>query len=198
MRTLFLLTICTTPSVAACNSGQKPGHEAARDAAAGSGHPAAAEAGPKMLASIFELMDSLIDPSADAVWRSAGSIIDESGVHDLAPRTPEDWANVRRAGIRIIEGVNLLTMPGRHVAPPGTRSVAPGVELEPEQIEEVIEHQRATFVSFARTLQLVGSDVVRASDAKDAAALLEIGGRMEAVCESCHQTFWYPHAEPRK
>jgi len=34
--------------------------------------------------------------------------------------------------------------------------------------------------------------VKRAADAKNAKAIMDIGARMENVCESCHQTFWYP------
>jgi cytochrome c556 len=44
-------------------------------------------------------------------------------------------------------------------------------------------------------LQAVGAEAVRASDAQDTAALLDIGGRMQDVCESCHQVFWYPGAK---
>jgi hypothetical protein len=137
------------------------------------------------LASIRELMDSLIDPSADVVWGVVGTITDEDGVHELAPQTPEEWANVRRAAIRISEGVLLLLVPGRRVAHPGQRSIAPGVELEPEQIDELIQKNRETFVAFARSLQGIGAEAVQASDAKNAAALLELGGRMEAICEGC-------------
>ena len=36
---------------------------------------------------------------------------------------------MHRAAIRIIEGGNLLTVPGRDVAPPGTKSETPGVEV---------------------------------------------------------------------
>jgi cytochrome c556 len=35
-------------------------------------------------------------------------------------------------------------------------------------------------------------EALQASAAQDAVLLLEIGARMENVCESCHQTFWYP------
>jgi cytochrome c556 len=54
---------------------------------------------------------------------------------------------------------------------------------------------RTSFDVFARALQAVGAEAVRASDAQDTAALLEIGGRMQDVCESCHQVFWYPGAK---
>ena len=77
----------------------------------------------------------------------------------------------------------------------GSKSEAPGVELEPPEITVLMRKSRTTFDAFARALQAVGAEAVRASDAQDAAALLDIGGRMQDVCESCHQVFWYPGAK---
>jgi cytochrome c556 len=31
-----------------------------------------------------------------------------------------------------------------------------------------------------------------AIDSKNATALLEAGGTIDAACEACHMTFWYP------
>jgi hypothetical protein len=150
----------------------------------------------RKLTTIKDLMDSIVDPSADVVWGAVGTVMDQEGVHDTFPKTPEEWLNVRRAAIRIIEGSNLLLMPGREAAPPGTKSETPGVELEPPEITALIKKNRRSFDAFARALQVLGFEAVRAIDAQDTAALLEIGGRMQDVCEGCHQAFWYPGAKP--
>jgi hypothetical protein len=147
--------------------------------------------------SVKEIMESIIDPSADVLWTAVGTIVDkEHGIQELAPKTPEEWRDVRRAAVRIIEGGNLLMMPGREAAPPGTKSDTPGVELEPTQIAALIKNDRKSFDGFARALQALGAEAVRASDAKNAALLMDVGARMEGVCESCHQTFWYPPQRP--
>ena len=86
-------------------------------------------------------------------------------------------------------------MPGREAAPPGTKSDAPGVEPEPPQITVLIKKNRKSFNAFAKALQALGLEALRASDAKNTDLLIEIGGRMEDVCESCHQVFWYPQAK---
>jgi hypothetical protein len=156
--------------------------------------PAEAQ-GRKVYTTIKDLMDSIVDPSADVVWGAVGTVVDQDGAHETFPKTQEEWLNVRRASIRIIEGANLLMMPGREAAPPGSKSEAPGVELEPPEITVLMRKSRTTFDAFARALQAVGAEAVRASDAQDAAALLDIGGRMQDVCESCHQVFWYPGAK---
>jgi hypothetical protein len=122
--------------------------------------------------------------------------VDREGIHESLPKTQEDRRDLRRAAVRIIEGGNLLTMPGRDAAPVGTKSDAPGVELEPAQIAALIEQNRETFDTFAKALQVLGSEALRASEARNAASLLYIGARMENVCESCHQTFWYPPEKP--
>jgi hypothetical protein len=150
---------------------------------------------------IKDLMDSIIDPSADVLWNAAGTVVDENGIRDLLPKTNDEWHDVRRAAVRIIEGSNLLMMPGREAAPPGTPSDAPGVELEGPEIDALIKKNQAGFDAFAAALQTVGVEALHATEAKDSDALLEIGAKMEEVCESCHQTFWYPQAKvtpPRK
>jgi hypothetical protein len=155
----------------------------------GPGNPAGDR---QVFLSIKDLMESIIDPSADTLWGAVETVVDNEGIHELFPRTQEEWQEPRRAAVRIIEGSNLLMMPGREAAPAGTKSEAPGVELEPPQITVLIREQRKSFEAFARALQHAGLEAVRAIDAEDTSALLEIGAQMESVCEGCHQTFWYP------
>ena len=141
---------------------------------------------------IKDLMESIIDPSADTLWGAVGTIVDDGGIHEMFPKTDEEWHEPRRAAVRIIEGGNLLIMPGREAAPPGTKSEAPGAELEPPQINVLLSEKRESFDAFARALQSVGMEALGAIDARNTALLLEVGARMENVCEGCHQTFWYP------
>jgi hypothetical protein len=142
--------------------------------------------------SIKEIMESIIDPSADALWGAVGTVMDKDGVHELMPSTQEQWTDLRRAAVRVIEGANLLMMKDREAAPPGVKSEAPGVELEGAQMTALIKKNRKGFDAFAKALQGVGLEALRASDSKDGALLMDMGARMENVCESCHQTFWYP------
>jgi hypothetical protein len=68
--------------------------------------------------------------------------------------------------------------------------------LEPAHITALIKKKRKEFNEFAKALQLLGLEAARASDAKNGDLLIDVGGRMENVCESCHQTFWYPQEKP--
>jgi hypothetical protein len=149
----------------------------------------------QIYSSIKDVMESMIDPSADTLWGAAGTVVDKQGTQDLSPKTQEGWVDVRRAAVRIIEGANLLMMPGREAAPAGTKSEAPGVELEPAEITVLIKKKRKSFDAFAKALQALGLEALQATEAKNVPLLEDIGGRMEDVCESCHQTFWYPQAK---
>jgi len=182
----FFVGFMLSSSVAFAQKKAARGKEAAE---------AQAPQGRKVYTTIRDLMDSIVDPSADVVWGAVGTVVDQDGARETFPKTQEEWLNVRRAAIRIIEGANLLMMPGRGAASPGAKSEAPGVELEPPEITALMRKNRTSFDAFARALQAVGAEAARASDAQDTAALLDIGGRMQDVCESCHQVFWYPGAK---
>jgi hypothetical protein len=184
--------------LARCRDGgaaSRPSAAAATPAApaAGSGNAAGNH---QAYTSIKELMESIIDPSADALWGSVGTVVDKEGIHEALPKTQEEWLDVRRAAVRLIEGSNLLMMPGREAAPAGTKSEVAGVELEPAEIAALMKTKRKSFDAFAKALQVLSLESLRAVDAKDGVQLLDIGARMEDVCESCHQTFWYPQAKP--
>ena len=97
-------------------------------------------------------MDSIVDPSADELWESVATTVDATGVHDKYPQTDEEWKAVRRDAIRLLEGSNLLLIPGRNVAKPGEKSENPGIELEPQQMEALINQDRATFSQLAHNL----------------------------------------------
>jgi hypothetical protein len=188
MRWQVALALCAAVLGSAASSSLVTAQqEAGKPPAAG-----AAANDRQVFLSVRELMESIIDPSADTLWNAVGTVVDNEGIHEMFPKTQEEWQEPRRAAVRIIEGSNLLIMSGREAAPPGARSEAPGAELEPPQITALIKEKRTSFDAFARALQGVGMEALGAIDAKDTSLLLEVGARMESVCEGCHQTFWYP------
>src|SRR5581483_10238924 len=62
---------------------------------------------------IKDLMDSEVDPSADVLWDSVATIVSAAGIEEKQPKTPEEWADVRRRAITLVEATNLLMMEGR-------------------------------------------------------------------------------------
>jgi cytochrome c556 len=141
-------------------------------------------------ATIKELMDSTVDPAADDVWESVAVISSKSGVDERKPRSDEDWKAVRRRAMTLVEATNLLVMDGRHAAPEGTQ---PGTgELAPAEIDRRIAATRPAFVGFAHGLRATAMKALNAIDRKDSEGLLQAGGEIDAACEACHVTYWYP------
>jgi len=143
-------------------------------------------------ATIKEIMLSIVDPSADVVWQSVQTSV-AATIDEKAPHTDEEWTNVRHGAIRLIEATNLLIMPGRHVARPGDRSKAANVELEPEQMEALINKDRTVWNGRAKALRDAGRAALQAVDARDAKMLFDVGDRIEMACENCHLQYWYPN-----
>jgi hypothetical protein len=155
-------------------------------------HPPAAASLTRPVATIKDIMDSIVDPSADALWQSVATVSSAAGIEDRQPRTDDEWADVRRDAIRLVEATNLLIMEGRHVAKRGEKAENPGVELDPEKIEKLINDDRQAFVELAHGLQDASLPALNAIDARNADALLAAGAGIDRACESCHLKYWYP------
>jgi cytochrome c556 len=156
--------------------------------------PPAADAPPyEPAATVKDLMQSIVDPSADLVWNAVTTVQTAKGTIDTVPKTPEDWLKVRHGAVGLSEGANLLMMPGRHVAQPHEKSDTPGVELEPAEMEVLINKDRPAFIQRARALHEAGMAAVAAADAKDPQKLFEVGEQIEQACENCHSHYWYPN-----
>jgi len=141
---------------------------------------------------IRDLMDGIIDPAADTIWNSVSTTITKKGTEEKAPHTDQEWGTVRHGAIELLEASNLLQIPGRHVAMPGQRNEQ-GIELQPEQIETLINRDRQTWITLAHGLHDAATLALHAVDAKDPAKVLESGDAIDNACEHCHQKYWYPH-----
>jgi hypothetical protein len=144
-------------------------------------------------ASVQEIMHSIIDPNIDFVWNSVASVSTKKGTEDRRPKTDEDWQQVKQHALVVLEASNLLLIEGRPVATPGASTSADKVELGPDEIQKLIEANRADFVQYAHALHATVSQTIAAIDAKDAEGLIEYGSAIDHVCEGCHKQFWYPN-----
>jgi hypothetical protein len=141
---------------------------------------------------IKDLMDSMVDPNADTIWNSVSTTITNKGREEKAPHTDEEWATIRHSAIALVEASNLLQIPGRHVAQPGQKNEQ-GIELQPEQIETLINQDRQSWITLAHGLHDAATQALHAADAKDPAKVLESGDAIDNACEHCHTKYWYPH-----
>jgi hypothetical protein len=145
----------------------------------------------RLHATIKDIMDAFVDPGADYIWDSVATTITAKGSVEKYPRTDEEWKELRRRTIQVMEGANLLLIPGRHVAKPGDPS-DPRIELPPDQIEALINQDRAAFTQRAHALFDSMLPVLEAIEAKDRHRLLEAGDGIDVACENCHLKYWYP------
>jgi hypothetical protein len=143
-------------------------------------------------ATIEDIMRSIIDPAADAVWDAVVTTVTPNGTESIAPESSEDWAQLRRHAITLVEVTNLLMVEGRQVAAPGSRSDMPGVDLEPEAIAALLAEDRDRWVRLVTELHRTGVTVLGAVERQDVDALLVAGDRLDLACENCHARYWYP------
>jgi hypothetical protein len=159
----------------------------------GCAKPKPAEQALAHTATIKDIMDSMVDPSGDFLFESVQEIADENGVREKAPQTDEEWEEVRHRAFILVEAPNLLTMEGRVVAHPNEKSKNPQVELQPEEIQKLVDGDRPSFIRRARRLQDAATLALKAAEAKDKDALFKAIDSVDKACENCHLHYWYPN-----
>jgi hypothetical protein len=142
--------------------------------------------------SIEEVMRYMVDPAADSIGGSVVTIVTDEGIEEIVPESPEDWEALRGHAVTLLESTNLLLMDDRRVAAEGSVSEMPGVDLEPEEIQAILEANRPAWTALTLGLHDAGVQVLEAIDAHDLDALLVAGDGLDLACENCHIQFWYP------
>ena len=144
--------------------------------------------------SVKELMEHVIDPTADWIFDAAVIDISHKGTVETKPLSDDDWLKVERGGYLLAESTNLLKIPRRMVpASDEGKPHQPGEpELPPEQIQAKIEKDRALWYKHADELKTAALEAVRVARARDFNGLFKVGDRVDKACEACHLEYWYP------
>lgn len=146
----------------------------------------------KPVATLQEIMTSIIDPNIDFVWNSVSSVSTVTGTEERQPRTDEDWRLLRQQALSVVEAANLLLIENRPIAAANAVTSSGGAELTPAAIKTLIAEHRQEFVQRAQNLQSTAQGLLVAIDAKNVEELEKAGGEVEQACEQCHSQFWYP------
>jgi len=160
--------------------------------------PVAAGKSPyRPVATVKNIMETMIDPASDVIFAAVSSEVTANGELEKAPKDDNEWAVVRKNALIMLEGANLLIMPGRHIASDSDTSTARGskevqIELSPAQIEAKVARDRPRWISLAQGLRSAASVALKAANAKDTKGLLAAGDRIDTACENCHLRYWYP------
>lgn len=116
------------------------------------------------VADVKQLMNWIIEPNADVLWDSVGTIITEAGHEELMPETDEEWEAVRNSSAVVAEAGNMLMMDGR-------------------------AFDRDQWMADARGMIDAATTAIAAADAKDVAALFDAGGVVYESCVACHEKY---------
>lgn len=145
---------------------------------------------------IQQVMTTKVDPSADALWGAVATIETAAGVEVREPKTDADWNGLRQQALAIVEGATLLQKPRRVSAggdlddggPPGARTT--------QQIQQDIANDHEGFIKAAQGLEASARKTLAAIDARSVPALLTSTAELDAVCDVCHEKYWFPHSQP--
>jgi hypothetical protein len=148
----LLFAAACVAAVAACNGG---------DVGFGTKAQSAGGAPFKPVASIDQVMDSIIIPSSQAIF---DAVVYDNGELVQEPKSDDDWYQLRMHAIAVAEAGNLLLMPPR---------------LKNE----------ADWVKWSHALTDAAVRVEQAADARNVDLLLETGGQMYTACTQCHAKY---------
>jgi len=144
---------------------------------------------------VKEIMEGIVDPSADVVWESVATNITAAGVEEKAPKTDDEWAVVQHSALMLAEAANLLKVRGREIARPGdvnTKSGPDAPELTPAEIQEKVNRDWSLWITHANRLQETAIKAWQTANARDVNGIVEVGDAIDKACESCHLEYWYP------
>ena len=110
-----------------------------------------------------QMMDWVLDPAAEIIWDSAGTIITAEGERELAPTTDEGWEYVVSGAATLAEASNLLMLAERSMG--------------------------EDWNAYSKALMATSISALEAAKAKDSDALFDAGGKIYQACLACHQQY---------
>jgi hypothetical protein len=140
-------------------------------------------------------MQTKVNPQGLALWDITNNAQDDKGNLDPKKITADKWSKLVTLGASLEQaGKMLATDKGVIAAAPGTKLQDETAADSPKaaDVQRHIDAKPDVFRHQAQELQRVGADVVAAAKTHDAKKLAELSDSLDAVCEGCHQTFWYP------
>jgi hypothetical protein len=125
----------------------------------------------KPIATTAELMHAVVDPAADVLWASVGSVVTTEGVEDFYPRTEDEWIRIENAATVLMESGNLLMI--------GERA-----------------HDQDRWMTLSQGLVDAGKLALTAAQSRNPDEIFRVGGDVFAACDGCHQLYWVEGADP--
>lgn len=111
-----------------------------------------------------------VQPTAEVYWNAVQFISDETGDHEIEPKTDAEWEDVRQAAAKLADMGEKLKQPA------------------------YAEGRGSGWVDFANGLIEVAGKAEEAARARDPDMVFAEGGTVYSVCSACHQA--YPAETP--
>jgi hypothetical protein len=118
----------------------------------------------KPVADVKQLMNDVVEPSAESVWAASGTILSAKGIESRVPTTDAQWTAVRHNAVAVAEAGNLLMMAPR-------------------------ARDTGVWMNMARAMVEKGEAAVRAADLRDGQRMFDTGGELYETCLNCHQQY---------
>ena len=114
--------------------------------------------------SMKDLMANVIDPAADVVWESVGTIYTKEGAFERAPANDDEWNAVKAKAITLVEVGNLLMLPERSGG-------------------------NAEWVQLTQAMVAQSKRAIKAAESHDKEGVFNTGADIYEACVNCHKRF---------
>ena len=119
---------------------------------------------PVPVASIKQIMNSIVMPNATAIYNAVGSTIDGNKIEEFAPKNDKEWEVVGDSAAAIVESGNMLLVGDR-----------------------VIDTRE--WVSFTQRFIAAGKAALVAATQKKPGGVLAAGGDLNVTCDACLEKY---------
>jgi hypothetical protein len=164
-----------------------------------SGLFALAGCGPKAPPpTVHASMTEVVAPQAQTIWDITNRAYTVQGdAQDPAKITAADWTRLEDASRQIKARAELMARQRKIVvAGPGEKIEGADDPAEPDaqRVQGHIDANPTGFAQHARELAANAGIILEAAQKKDAGPVFKVAGKLDSVCDGCHERFWDPEA----
>jgi len=137
-------------------------------------------------------MQNRVNPAMLAIWDVGNNALNDDGGID--PKLMDDgkWARIAEAAGQLSAASKDIAAAGAFIAAAPDNSTVGDGEITMAAVQQHLDHDPAGLKQMAAALADHADHIAAAARAKDAKAAGDLIGETDAVCESCHATYWYP------
>ena len=137
------------------------------------------------------LMDSIVMPNVDHIWRAVSYVANAEGVTETKPETDEDWSALRESALALIEAGDELMDTDREIFSGEFDQTTMSFQYSPDEIKQLLAEDPQPWQNYLRQMQDMTRMTLQAIELKDVVGLQDFGAQINRSCEGCHADYWY-------